>query len=315
MTTSPGSSITLRVDRYPFDVADVGVATVVEGGQTGSASTGNTSTGNGTRRAERRASDWSDGHGTAAVDRRRSFAATSFSRLSSSQPTIEDIDVETTDSEEDRDNDDAAEKQLNMRLLSEDIQAALLEDHLHLEEPLPLLTATTDCSSPEELDRVTTLHSFSPAEDHRRRRRFTAVSHGPSLYRCFSTADDTWYSSRLGGRRRTSWSTFDDKPPPVVHPAVERCRHGEILGVAKSTEDGKRSAVTDANQDAEHQLPETAYASLATVYLRDQLRAMFHVADNRLAMKMFGSHNALLKEKQRQKAVGNFVIHPCSTFR
>jgi len=53
----------------------------------------------------------------------------------------------------------------------------------------------------------------------------------------------------------------------------------------------------------------------APPYLRDQLRAMFQVADNRLAMKLFGSRNALLKEKQRQNAVGNFVIHPCSNFR
>jgi len=94
-----------------------------------------------------------------------------------------------------------------------------------------------------------------------------------------------------------------------VRAAVER----ENLD-AELTDDGKTQA--DAgHQDAEQQVPETPYASVATVYLRDQLRAMFHVADNRLAMKLFGSHNALLKEKQRQKAIGNFVIHPCSNFR
>ena len=57
-------------------------------------------------------------------------------------------------------------------------------------------------------------------------------------------------------------------------------------------------------------------ADLATSdYLRAHLSSMFHVADNKLAMKLFGNKNALLKEKLRQKAVGNCVIHPCSNFR
>jgi len=49
--------------------------------------------------------------------------------------------------------------------------------------------------------------------------------------------------------------------------------------------------------------------------LRDQLIALFQPSDNKLAMKLFGNKNALLKEKLRQKAVGKWVIHPCSNFR
>jgi len=45
MATSAAGSIALRVDRYPFDAADVAVGTV-DGG-TGSAPTGNGSTGSG----------------------------------------------------------------------------------------------------------------------------------------------------------------------------------------------------------------------------------------------------------------------------
>jgi len=48
MATSAAGSIALRVDRYPFDAADVAVGTV-DGG-TGSAPTGNGSTGNGSDR-------------------------------------------------------------------------------------------------------------------------------------------------------------------------------------------------------------------------------------------------------------------------
>ena len=52
-----------------------------------------------------------------------------------------------------------------------------------------------------------------------------------------------------------------------------------------------------------------------TVYLREQIIAMFQPSDNKLAMKLFGNKNALMKEKMRQKAAGNWVIHPCSNFR
>jgi len=310
MTTSGGSSITLRVDRYPFNAAaaDVGGGMVYDGGQTGNGSTGSAAATRASNIGEHRVSEWIHG-GPSAADRRRSFAAMTFSPLS--------IEVETTDIE-DEDDDEKTEKDLNMRLLSEDIQTALLDDHLHLEEALPLpTTTTTDCSSPEVLDRVTTLRSFSPAENYHRRRPLAAgSSRYPTLHRCFSTTVDTWSHSRLGGsraprRRRTSWCSFDDKPE--VRPDVERCRQRENAD-AESTEDGTKRAA-DSDQDAEQQVPETAQASLANVYLRDQLRAMFHVADNRLAMKLFGSHNALLKEKQRQRAIGNFVIHPCSSFR
>jgi len=52
-----------------------------------------------------------------------------------------------------------------------------------------------------------------------------------------------------------------------------------------------------------------------TNYLRDQIVAFFQPSDNKLAMKLFGNKNALMKEKLRQKAAGNWVIHPCSNFR
>ena len=52
-----------------------------------------------------------------------------------------------------------------------------------------------------------------------------------------------------------------------------------------------------------------------TNFLRDQIVAFFQPSDNKLAMKLFGNKNALMKEKQRQRAAGNWVIHPCSNFR
>src|SRR6218665_511481 len=50
-------------------------------------------------------------------------------------------------------------------------------------------------------------------------------------------------------------------------------------------------------------------------YLKDQIISFFQPSDNKLAMKLFGNKNALMKEKLRQKEAGNWVIHPCSNFR
>ncbi|GAB6019970.1 hypothetical protein CHUAL_001497 [Chamberlinius hualienensis] len=50
-------------------------------------------------------------------------------------------------------------------------------------------------------------------------------------------------------------------------------------------------------------------------FLRNQLQALFQPTDNKLAMKLFGSKKALMKERIRQKAAGHWIIHPCSNFR
>ncbi|KAK2718797.1 potassium/sodium hyperpolarization-activated cyclic nucleotide-gated channel 3-like isoform X2 [Artemia franciscana] len=50
-------------------------------------------------------------------------------------------------------------------------------------------------------------------------------------------------------------------------------------------------------------------------FLRNQLQALFQPTDNKLAMKLFGSKKALMKERIRQKAAGHWIIHPCSSFR
>lgn len=55
--------------------------------------------------------------------------------------------------------------------------------------------------------------------------------------------------------------------------------------------------------------------SSPTSFLREQIYAFFQPSDNKLAMKLFGNKNALLKEKMRHKRQGSWVIHPCSNFR
>lgn len=48
---------------------------------------------------------------------------------------------------------------------------------------------------------------------------------------------------------------------------------------------------------------------------RDHMINFIHASDNKLTKKLFGSKNALLKEKRRQMATNNWIIHPCSNFR
>ncbi|XP_033749800.1 potassium/sodium hyperpolarization-activated cyclic nucleotide-gated channel 3-like isoform X2 [Pecten maximus] len=52
-----------------------------------------------------------------------------------------------------------------------------------------------------------------------------------------------------------------------------------------------------------------------TSYLKEQFISFFQPSDNKLAMKLFGNRNSLMREKMRHKRVGNWVIHPCSNFR
>lgn len=167
MSFSTGSGITLRADRLLFDVD---TAADIDGDAT--------RTGSGSTHADEHWRGQQSG-----VDRRRSFAAMSSSRLSSSPPTIEDVDGDLDD---DDDQDDDETKNVKTKLLMKDVHDTLFGDDLHLEEPLPLLPSTDNCLSPEELDRVTTLQW----EDYRRRRRLGSRFAVPPLYRCYSTTVD-----------------------------------------------------------------------------------------------------------------------------
>ncbi|RWS28124.1 Potassium/sodium hyperpolarization-activated cyclic nucleotide-gated channel 2-like protein, partial [Leptotrombidium deliense] len=46
-------------------------------------------------------------------------------------------------------------------------------------------------------------------------------------------------------------------------------------------------------------------------FMRHQIEALFQPSDNKLAMKLFGSKKALMKERLRQKESGLWIIHPC----
>jgi len=49
--------------------------------------------------------------------------------------------------------------------------------------------------------------------------------------------------------------------------------------------------------------------------VKDCVVSCFQPSDNRLAMKLFGNRNALMRERRRQRATSNWIVHPCSEFR
>lgn len=88
--------------------------------------------------------------------------------------------------------------------------------------------------------------------------------------------------------------------------------HNNILGDEASLYGTPKEELTPL-KDVE--TPTKSVNNSATNYLKDQIVSFFQPSDNKLAMKLFGNKNALRKEKMRQKAAGNWVIHPCSNFR
>lgn len=52
----------------------------------------------------------------------------------------------------------------------------------------------------------------------------------------------------------------------------------------------------------------TITEKMSSNFLKNQLQSWFQPTDNRLAMKLFGSKKALVKERIRQKTAGHWVI-------
>ena len=114
---------------------------------------------------------------------------------------------------------------------------------------------------------------------------------------------DTRLLANIGNDASLYGSAPPNSPPVLPSGAAPPCH--ELLEVPPGRKD---SAVTMPGSGS-------GGAGSTTLFLKDQFVSFFQVSDNKLAMKLFGNKNALLKEKQRQKSAGHWVIHPCSNFR
>jgi len=89
-----------------------------------------------------------------------------------------------------------------------------------------------------------------------------------------------------------------------------------LLHVEKSSlqlDDRKQPATASARRPDKD--VELAVRRSRLMTIREKLISLFQASDNKLAMKLFGNRNALMKERLRHRAANNWIIHPCSDFR
>jgi len=119
------------------------------------------------------------------------------------------------------------------------------------------------------------------------------------------------------------------RKPSLTSPLLPLADNGVAASPLQTTTDGVESGTANqagssscsTEERGEKSAPPAVLHSpsisavSASNYLKDQIISFFQVSDNKLAMKLFGNKNALMREKMRQRAAGNWVIHPCSNFR
>lgn len=90
---------------------------------------------------------------------------------------------------------------------------------------------------------------------------------------------------------REQWN--HDKVRRLSFPASRRAPSSAALGFA-----AKQSSRASVNREKRH-----------------YIRTFFHVPDNKLSLKLFGSRRGVKEEQERQEQTAFYVIHPCSIFR
>lgn len=141
----------------------------------------------------------------------------------------------------------------------------------------------------------------------------TAIDDEALLLSDFLPHDNTSFGSTMNHRGGSGKVHFggDDlslygTPKEELGPAGPMSNHNGPAGnnaVSNSAGGGSGSGAGSG--------PDTGKQS----FIKNQLQALFQPTDNKLAMKLFGSKKALMKERIRQKETGHWVIHPCSSFR
>jgi len=155
------------------------------------------------------------------------------------------------------------------------------------------------------------------------RRRFTEVWHRtrrrhdrpPRPAECEKTASQTAKSAFIRRAKSAASSTDHDTrlEQGVVYDTEARVARPPSAAVSTVTQlIWQRQTTTTSGASA---VAGTENAATSAASLRDQFVSFFQVSDNKLAMKLFGNKNALVKEKLRHEATGHWIIHPCSDFR
>lgn len=152
--------------------------------------------------------------------------------------------------------------------------------------------------------------------------------------RAASPSDSGWIT-RLrrafgGGRSRRKVDSLAESAPPA--PATSSCTVGipameSVVPIDctpqqfKMFAEGSRLSVSNVPHAKSTMTNKTAISqtqssrSYAIPGVEKKLKSLFHVPDNRVTLKLFGSKNGIQKEEERRKNCRHWVIHPCSKFR
>ena len=78
----------------------------------------------------------------------------------------------------------------------------------------------------------------------------------------------------------------------------------------------RKDSVSSQLHGSEHGVKASSTkGSLYKTRERTYIRTLFHVQDNKISLKLFGSKRGVREEQERQEQMGFYVIHPCSIFR
>lgn len=194
---------------------------------------------------------------------------------------------------------------------------------------VPARAAPGDCSTLPNSPTATTKRSFMPLFGRVRRfpslkfqRQMHSMAHGgsgqplahPVARKTIVRSTPTLQDGR--GPTITITTHSDEELRRVHRPFLHRSgafNSSAYLGDETSLYGTPKEQLSPPRDGGlEHQ---KSVATSTSNFLRDQIISFFQPSDNKLAMKLFGNKNALMREKMRQKAAGNWVIHPCSNFR
>ena len=125
-----------------------------------------------------------------------------------------------------------------------------------------------------------------------------------------TTTDDEEFSDYITPQMNYKESTGSSAT------AAASCRSPPIITIRDASRNsfaGERDDISLYGTPKEE--PGPMFGEAKASFMRNQIEALFQPSDNKLAMKLFGSKKALMKERVRQRESGHWIIHPCSNFR
>ena len=128
------------------------------------------------------------------------------------------------------------------------------------------------------------------------------------------------WATKVGFSREATNANVEFKPSAtsLVDLPIQYEAHIKRFSICAQSADApphlEINSVTSSHQCSPHSSSITEEETRRD-YRRTLFKDIFHVWDNRLALKLFGGRRAVILEKERQEKCPHLVIHPCSKFR